>query len=187
MHRHTEGDSWKENRILFREGTILPDRVVSATDRETEFRDEVVYTAYDLYNNVAEVLGKDGTPITYLWGYRGRFPVAMIENATRSEVLAAMGVDAGRADGWAGDMVPTPAMLQALQLLRTSLPEANVYTCEYEPLQGVIAITDPNGITTRYEYDGFNRLTRSYYLDPGSNSNSNKVLLQQYLYHLGEK
>uniref|UniRef100_UPI0011DD62B6 RHS repeat domain-containing protein n=1 Tax=Bacteroides faecichinchillae TaxID=871325 RepID=UPI0011DD62B6 len=96
-----------------------------------------------------------------------------------------MGVDAGRADGWAGDMVPTPALLQALQLLRTSLPEANVYTCEYEPLQGVIAITDPNGITTRYEYDGFNRLTRSYYLD--SDSDSNKVLLQQYLYHLGEK
>ena len=183
MHRHTEGDSWKEDRILFREGTSLPGRVVSATDRETEFRDEVVYTAYDLYNNVAEVHSKDGTPITYLWGYRGRFPVAMIENATRSEVLAAMGVDAGEADGWAGDMVPAPAMLQALQLLRASLPEANVYTCEYEPLQGVVAVTDPNGITTRHEYDGFNRLTRSYYLDPAAD----KVLLQQYLYHLGEK
>ena len=107
----------------------------------------------------------------------------MIENATRSEVLAAMGVDAGEADGWAGDMMPAPAMLQSLQLLRTSLSEANVYTCEYEPLQGVIAITDPNGITTRHEYDGFNRLTKSYYLD----SALNKVLLQQYLYHLGEK
>lgn len=115
----------------------------------------------------------------------------MIENATYSQVIAAMTVYnpnvADSFDNRMNALVPAQEMKLAISSLRTSLPEANVYTCEYEPLQGVVAITDPNGITTRHEYDGFNRLTRSYYLDPGSNSNSNKVLLQQYLYHLGEK
>ncbi|MDD3036931.1 hypothetical protein [Bacteroides sp.] len=184
-HRHTEGGNWKESRIVFKPGTSLPDKVVSATDQKPELRDEVVYMEYDNYNNVAEVRGKDGTPTTYLWGYQGRFPVAMIENTTRDQVLAAMGPVTAMKDSlkkWSEASTPPEGMRIAIEKVKT-LPNANVYSCEYEPLKGVVAVTDPNNVTTRHEYDGWNRLTGSYYLD----ASANKVLLQRFLYHFGEK
>ncbi len=56
-------------------------------------------------NNVAEIRGKDGTPITFLWGYQNRFPIARIENATREQVLLKMGFPATATnvlDSWSG-------------------------------------------------------------------------------------
>ena len=46
----------------------------------------------------------------------------------------------------------------------------------------VTAITDPNGVTTRFDYDNYSRLTDSYYLD----ANARKVMLQKYVYHFGK-
>jgi YD repeat-containing protein len=46
----------------------------------------------------------------------------------------------------------------------------------------VTAITDPNGVTTRFDYDNYSRLTGSYYLD----ENARKVMLQKYVYHFGK-
>lgn len=66
--------------------------------------------------------------------------------------------------------------------LRELLPDARVTTYEYVSLHGVTAITDPNGVTTRFDYDNYSRLTGSYYLD----ENARKVMLQKYVYHFGK-
>ena len=66
--------------------------------------------------------------------------------------------------------------------LRELLPDARVTTYEYVSLHGVTAITDPNGVTTRFDYDNYSRLTDSYYLD----ANARKVMLQKYVYHFGK-
>jgi YD repeat-containing protein len=42
--------------------------------------------------------------------------------------------------------------------LKTLVPSALIQTYSYKPLTGVISITDPNGMTTRYDYDSFGRL-----------------------------
>lgn len=184
-HRHIEKDKWNEARIQFRSGTSLPEKVQSRTDQFPDFRDEVVYTAYDTKNNVAEIMGKDGTPIVFLWGYRSQFPIAKIENATRRDVLLAMDYtenDASILGSWASMIEPTTEAWNKINSLRSRLPNSRVTSYEYKPLQGVVAITNPSGIITKFEYDGYNRLTDSYYLD----ADTRKVMLQQFIYRLGK-
>ena len=45
-----------------------------------------------------------------------------------------------------------------LNALRILLPRALVYVYKYEPMVGVISITDPKGMTLYYEYDAKGRL-----------------------------
>lgn len=77
----------------------------------------MVYRCYDSYNNVTEIAGKDGTPISFIWGYRNRFPVARIENATINEVYTALGVS--NADMWAESDEPTDSDWNDINSLRT--------------------------------------------------------------------
>ncbi len=184
-HKHSEGGHSRENRILFKDGTCFPERIRSKTDRMSDFRDEVIYTAYDGHNNVAEIKGKDGTPVTFLWGCLNRFPIAKIENATRDEVLVGMGysaTDTNVLDAWSGFVEPSDDILNKIASLRNGLPGARVTLYDYDPVQGLTGVTDPNGVVTRFEYDHYNRLTDSYYVDP----DLQKVMLQQYIYRLGK-
>lgn len=181
-HKHSEGNRSTESRILFKKDTCFPERIQSKTDRLTDFCDEVIYTAYDGHDNVAEIKGKDGTPATFLWGYSNRFPIAKIENATRAEVLEKMGYPATSTnvlDTWSGFVRPSEDIWDKIHSLRNSLPDARVTTYEYEPMKGVTAVTDPNKVVTRFEYDHYNRLTDSYYLDP----DLQKAMLQRNIYH----
>lgn len=178
-HKHTEGESSRESRILFNKGGCLPQKVQSRTDKQADFRDEVVYRCYDASGNVTEILGKDGTPVSFLWSYLNSFPIARIENATIDEVCTALEIEA--ADEWTYDSAPDAEARARIGSLRKKLPHARVTTYEYASLQGVTAIIDPNGVTTRFDYDNYSRLTDSYYLD----ENARKVMLQKYVYHFG--
>lgn len=179
-HKHMEGDNNRESRILFNTGTCLPQKVQSRTDKQANFRDEVVYRRYDASGNAVEIAGKDGTPVSFLWSYNNCFPIARIENATIDEVCAALEIES--ADEWTYDSVPGSDVRVRIGSLREKLPDARVTTYEYVSLHGVTAITDPNGVTTRFDYDNYSRLTGSYYLD----ANARKVMLQKYVYHFGK-
>lgn len=179
-HKHTEGESSRESRILFKDYSCLPQKVQSRTDKSANFRDEVIYRCYDEYGNVTEIAGKDGTPVSFLWSYKNCFPIAQIENATIDEVCTALGIES--AGEWASGSSPDAAAWVNIGSLREKLPNARVTTYEYAPLQGVVAIADPNGIITRFDYDNYSRLTDCYYLD----ENLRKVMLQKYIYHFGK-
>ncbi|GAA3626408.1 SpvB/TcaC N-terminal domain-containing protein [Flavivirga jejuensis] len=97
----------------------------------------VVIDHYDSNGNIIEYHNNDNVPISILWGYGNRYPIAKIVNATYAEV-----------SNYVGD----------LQALRDGFPNAMVTTYSYAPLIGVTSITDPKGYTTYYEYDDFNRL-----------------------------
>lgn len=181
-HKHTENNEWKESRILFKSGTCLPAVVQFRTKQSSEYSNEIVYKSYDSNNNVAEVIGKDGTSVFFIWGYNNQYPIAKIENATRQQVTVALGYQESEFEifgTWASNAKPSTDVWVKLNYLRKLLPDARVTTYEYIPLQGVVSITDPNSFTFNYDYDGYNRLINSSYLD----ENGQKNILEQYIYN----
>ena len=99
-----------------------------------------------------------GRPSTViLWGYKGLYPVAVVENASVSAVTTALG--AGVVSAMASASSPTTAQMNAVANLRSVLPAAHVTTYVWSPGKGVTSVTDPAGVTTTYERDGAGRLT----------------------------
>lgn len=112
---------------------------------------------YDAFGNPQQVLPAAGIPVTYIWSYKGQYPVAEIRNATFTQVQTAFGGSAALTSFIASD--PTDAVVKSkLDPLRAALPNAAVSWYTYKPLVGMTSATDPSGRTTYYNYDGFGRL-----------------------------
>ncbi len=146
---------------------------------DNPLEDRIVYHKYDYKGNPLEVSRKDGTHVVYIWGYNEYYPIAKIENATYSEVESYVAdlktksnADIDRTKGYTnteGDL------RQALDNLRTVVPNAIVATYTYDPLIGITSMTDPNGYTTYYEYDDQNRLDHI--------TDANSKILKKYDYN----
>ncbi len=151
------------------------------------FRDEVVYSN-DYNGNPVGVMGKDGQPVFYIWGYSNRFPIAKIENTTQQELYQALfgyvitGEDHEELTTWAKLMEPDDDCWSKINALRTKLPHALVTTYKYNYQHGVVSVTDPNNVVSKFDYDSYSRLTDSYFMD----INSRKVMLEKYIYHWGK-
>lgn len=103
--------------------------------------------------NILELM-KGRTKEVYLYGYNSSFMIAKIENASKEEVAAALGV-------MVADLVNIDeSKLAQLDGLRSNpkLKESLITTYEHKPLVGVTKITDSKGISLYYEYDSANRL-----------------------------
>ncbi|WP_163406897.1 RHS repeat protein [Flavobacterium ajazii] len=116
--------------------------------------------------NVQEVSKADGTHIVYIWGYKTEFPIAMIENATYSEVLSYVAGLQNKSNLDTDHCLDTETckekeLRDALTSLRNDATYKNkwqVTAYTYDPLIGVTSITDPKGYTIYYLYDSFGRL-----------------------------
>ncbi len=144
-------------------GIVMPTKISVGKGNLTEY-DTVDYLELTYYNNgnVKESQGPEGINTAYLWGYHDQYPIAKIDNATNTDVTsyisnlqALSNADDDRTQGYLGK---EGVLRQALDDLRTTLPNAMVTTFTYDPLIGVTSMTDPKGYTTYYEYDDFNRL-----------------------------
>jgi len=147
----TYDTNWEENHAY------LPSTIETAKGIAT-LEPKVSYTKYDLYGHPLELLQENGTTICYIWGYRYSQPIAKIENSRYSDIdsnLINLAVTAS--DNSQTGLEPN--LLNALQAIRTSLPNAMVTTFTYLPLVGVVTITDPRGYKTTYDYDSFGKLT----------------------------
>lgn len=116
------------------------------------------YLSYNQYRNPIEVRRVGGISTIYLWGYNYNIPFAVIENATYSSLSQTL-INAARVatDGSNQTQIDT-AIANLRADLESSQPNARITTFTYESLVGIKSITDPQGYTTKYEYDGFGRL-----------------------------
>ncbi|MCC8187224.1 MAG: hypothetical protein LIP08_06875 [Bacteroides sp.] len=96
--------------------------------------DQVKYEAFDSYDNPVQIRGKENLPVTYLWGYQGKYPIAEIINATYAEVKSRLGV--ALLQRLETTTEPAEADLNTLNNLRTSWPSVQVTTYLHQPLLG---------------------------------------------------
>jgi hypothetical protein len=117
---------------------------------------KVHYVEYDAYSNPLIIADNSGKQTIYLWTH-GQFLQAIIQNATKEEVVQNLGnLQLGRND---------PPDNEDVDALRPLLPNAQISTFRYMPMIGVVVMTDPRGIVSYYDYDQLNRLKETYYLE----------------------
>lgn len=105
--------------------------------------------------NIDDFNKEDGPTTAYLWGYNDEYPVAKVENATYSEVIATPSINLSTINS---PSTTDSVMRTQIDLIRQHLPNAMVTTYTYDPLKGVTSVTDSKGQTTYYEYDNLSRL-----------------------------
>ena len=146
---------------------FVPEKIKFAKSGNiVDLEDRVIYNKYDSNSNPIEVSKKDDSPINFIWGYKGQYPIAKIENSSISQIESALELSYDTLD---------ETKLEAINALRTSLTNAMITTYTHNPLVGVSTITDPKGLKTTYEYDAFNRL--KWVKDHDGN------ILQKYCYN----
>ena len=131
---------------------ILTAKVSTENNKQNSRNTLKEFHEYDRHGNPTEIRDKGGTPTVLLWGYNNKLLIAKIENSTYREFLIAL--------RRTGDIKGTinEHYLTRINSLRESNPEWMITTYEHIPLVGVKSITQPNGVSTHYEYDDFNRL-----------------------------
>ncbi|WP_347923121.1 hypothetical protein [Pontimicrobium sp. SW4] len=171
-------ESYKNTELLGKQYTVysnsnsnwsglnLPEKIQTAKGSGS-LEDRIIYNDYDVEGNPTEVSKKDGTHITYIYGYNESLPIAKIENATTSELTTAIGTLNSNYNTLAeiqslsdADVNGTTEkdLRTALDDLRAALPNAFMTSFTYDPLIGVTSVTDPRGKTSYYYYDNHARL-----------------------------
>jgi YD repeat-containing protein len=115
----------------------------------------LTYNSYDNLGNLTTVSKYNGPLVSYLWAYKGAYPVIEVKNASYQDLVNVLGQPTiTQLTQNTTDVL----ILNAAMQLRAGLPNALVTTCLYKPMIGVSSATDPKGETTYYEYDSFQRL-----------------------------
>lgn len=106
---------------------------------------ELVQTwTYNADFNLIQHQRVDDVSVTFIWGYSGRLPVARIDNATYAEI------DALNLSWETNDSGPLSE--SDVSVIRLQLPDAMITTYEYDLLDGVTSITNPNEIDATFKY-----------------------------------
>lgn len=139
--------------------------------------------AYDASLNPCHVGSRVSPDKVIVWGYGGRYPVAVIENYTgqqlnaNSQLLSLL----SQLEGYrkVGSQAAGSALKSLNMNIRNSLPDGVlVKTYTFDPYAGLTSEFDHSGVGTIYTYDGFGRLTAQY--DDHFN------LIENYTYHYGQ-
>ncbi len=134
---------------------VLPENIqVKKTTNPLETR--VRFNAYDNLGNLLEQQKDNDILQSYVYGYNKNYPVVQVVGASSATIAALVNQTV------LDNPLSTDAQIRTeLNNIRTGLAttKALVTTYTYKPLVGINSQTDPNGRTTYYEYDAFNRLT----------------------------
>jgi len=123
----------------------------------------------DQYGNPI-IWNQQGVKTVMVLSFKGQRLIASIQKASCDEVVAALGKNPEEYSALNNTTL-------SLDFLRTALPNALVYTYQYDNRLNLISKTDPNGLIHTYTYDSLNRLTSEY-----RKYNNKTELLKTYQY-----
>ena len=136
---------------------------------------------YDTNLNPEYVRLNDTQDRIYVWGYGGRYPIAVIDNMneTKFQSIANLKTKILELETYRKiDSEDDCASLRSLNAdIRALLPpSAHITTYTYDPYFGMTSETDDSNLGVIYTYDSFGRLTAKY--------DENYKKLEEYNYHL---
>lgn len=149
------------------------------------YQTDVTYDVYSKIGNILQYTTKDLISTSVLWGFAGKYPVAVLTNATYDEVNQVLSGSTPTPLGFPGEPgYGSEYPLSQFEALRKSeiLKKSLITTYTYKPLVGMTSVTDPKGIKTRYEYDSFGNLKEVFIMENGT-----KKILKSYYYNYGNK
>jgi YD repeat-containing protein len=148
--------------------SFSPSRISNSGDFlfNNYYSDKYFFDLYDTYQNIEQTHKKDDNNISYFWDPNSLYPIIKGENIIYSDLSSAVNSSTNNLAALInqiGDML-TDNQKYAWRVFNTTLRlQYNVRnsfltTFTYKPLVGTTSITDPNGISTYYEYDNYGRL-----------------------------
>jgi len=149
------------------------------TEKRDSINNSLIKKTNILYNNRNRIITTEvsnGETLSYLYAYNNTIPVAKIENSTYQEVENILGKDVINLIALSSDIEFINSKMRELRA-DSRMKNAQITSYTHKPLVGVTSITDPNGVTTYYEYDDFGRL--NYVVD----ANRNIINSNSYQYH----
>jgi len=165
-HSYVGGPSMSSGTIIKNSGFYLQEEAMT----------------YDTNSNPMQVNSRISPTRVYVWGYGGRYPVAVIENYSEDELNANVQLRSllSQLENYRkiGNQTTCAALKSLNMNIRNSLPEGVlVKTYTYAPYYGLTSEFDYSGVGTVFAYDGFGRLSAQY--DDKFN------LIENYTYHYG--
>lgn len=142
-----------------------------------KYKLEVSINKYDIHNNICEIQDKNGLITSYLWGYKGVYPVAEIRNIPYSTVEFSL-----KRSVISSLITDTEVDIYSINKLRQQFKNALITTYTYIPLVGKASESDYNGLTTYYKYNELGNLSEKYIIE-----NGHKKILESYYYNFLNK
>lgn len=134
---------------------------------------------YDGYSgNVSSIKDKNGIYTSYLWGYKGRYPIVEIQNANLDELMQTI----KEVDSFLLFEPREPALfIEVIDAMAQKMPKAHISIYDYIPMVGILSFCNSNGDVEHYEYDELGRLLRV------KDKEGNVIQESKYSYHNAQK
>jgi len=157
------GNTWfNPSHLAIVNTSYLPSQIQAVKGTGT-LEDITKINLYDRYSHILETEQPNGRQKAYVWGYDFTQIIAEIDNIAYRDIPQNLITELQTATNADTDTsIPAnAAILQSkLNNLRNAAELANSFitTYTYQPLVGILSVTDARGNTTTYEYDTNNKV-----------------------------
>jgi hypothetical protein len=127
----------------------------NTTSMDSRYRQMISFDQYDLRNNIQQYTTTDQIPVTILWDYINKYPIAQVKNASLADV-AATSFEADGQGGWAFSGTPVTAAyaptgimyypLSSGSINKTGLTSTTNYVVSYWSNSGSYTVTGSGSV-----------------------------------------
>lgn len=131
---------------------------------------------YNNHGDLVQISYNNEVLASYLWGYRGSYPIVEVKNLPYSELLSTINsLGKSPENFYSATSTIENDLTSFYNSLRNALPNYDITTMTYHWLIGVSSATDSRGITTHFSFDNQGRLS--------SIKDYNGYFIRKYDYH----